>query len=179
MLHYRLKREIREIAKDLRTSLTSSLGDWYNVNVYATNDHIADRLVDRSDSVSEGMRHIKEILESLGKHYACNLLHFALKSSKMELQTIIVYRKVKGKTFAIPLTAKVLPGTETEKPCLVVSIRTVIPEYLTLAGKNTIHVNYQYPKIAFEYDGFRRVLSRLTRLIQSDDCPDALKVLRT
>lgn len=179
MQFYRLKREIRDIAGDLRTLLISSLGDWYNVNVYATNDHIADRLMDRTDSVEKGLGHIKEILESLGKHYACNLLHFARKSSKMELQTIIVYRKIKGKTFAIPLTAKVLPGNEIDKPCLVVSIRTVIPEYVTLAGKNSIHVDYQYPKIAFEYDGYRRVLSRLTRLIQSDDCPDALRVLRT
>lgn len=178
MQFYRLKREIRDIRQNLKNLLTSSLGEWYNVSVYATNDHVADRLLDRSESVEKGLNTMKEILDSLGRHYSCNLLHYALKSGNMDLQTIIVYRKIKGRTFAIPLTAKVMRG-EVGKPTLVVSIRTVIPEYVTLEGKNSIHINYEYPKIVFEYDGYRRVLSRLTRLMQSEECPEALRVLRT
>jgi len=95
------------------------------------------------------------------------------------MQNVVVYRKVNHKIFAVPITIQMFED-EFKDRLINITIRTMHPEYdaPVLAKNQTIHVNYMRPKIEFEYDGSRRVMSRLDKLVVSDDCPDALKVLR-
>lgn len=173
----RLTREVNEIKNKFTNLFIQSLGDWYVIKVYATSDHIADRFLDRSTSLKNDLKTFSEIVYSLANHYSCNLLYF-LKEYE-EIHRVVLHRKVNGKTFAVPVTVKKLPPMEEGgKAAIVITLRTVIPEYTERMPTKNILIDYKYPKITFEYDGFRRVLSRLCRLVQSPECPDALKVLR-
>lgn len=176
----RLISEASDIRALLSSHLTERLGDWYDVRVYMEKRHFADRMLDRSNCIKKDLVIVKDIAEGLGKYYACNILHHALKSSEFDIQSIIAYQKHDIRNFALVLTARIVNHLDLEKPQLQVSIRTVIPEYsvLLLQSRNTILVDYKAPKIVFEYDGYKRKLSRLTNLVQSSECPDALRVLR-
>lgn len=177
MNRYRLIKEVHYIARNLTQLMNETLGDWYDVKVNATNDHVADRLLDRSQSVKKDLKLISDMTESLARHYACNLL--SLVHGKEGSQRIVLYRKINGKTFAIPVTAVIKqPINEGDKPFMLIVIRTFIPEYDASIPDSSIKIDYVYPKIRFEYDGYRRVVSKLTRLIQSPTCPKALTVLR-
>lgn len=173
----RLTREVNDIRLSTLRLLQESLGDWYDIRVFASSDHVADRLIDRSQSLKTNLKIVSDILASMANHYSCNLLYFLHDNN--DLHRIVLYRKIDGKTFAVPITAKRMPPLEEGgKSLLQVVIRTVIPEYALRPSDKKIHIDYKYPKITFEYDGFRRVLSRLTKLVQSENCPSALKVLR-
>lgn len=176
----RLMREVNDMRLALGKTLTEALGDWYIVKVTASNQHVADRILDRATTPEKGLSQVKQMLDELGKYYPCSILHFAQKSRTEGLQNVIAYKRVSpAQIFAIALTTKIIDAPEQEKPVMVVTLRTVVTDYTSsLKDKNTINVAYKAPKIAFEYDGFRRTLSRLTRLVQSDECPDSLKVLR-
>lgn len=177
MNRYRLTREINSIRTKLSNLLNEALGEWYTIKVYASADHVADRLIDRATSIKKDLVLVSEIIESFGKHYSCNLLGVLSKSESME--RIVLFRRVNGKRFAVAITAQMSRNTEnSEKPEISVAIRTVMPDYGNIKKTHEIAVDYKYPKIHFEYDGFRRCVSRLTRLIQSPDCPAMLKVLR-
>jgi hypothetical protein len=158
--------------------LRDSLGEWYNIHVFATSDHVADRFLDRSQSIKKDLAIVKEMLVSLANHYPCKLLYFV--RDNYENQFVVLHRKINGRTFAVPVTVKKFPPMEEGgKEMIRVTIRTVIPDYVSALPAENILIDYKYPKITFEYDGYRRVLSRLARLVQSVECPPALRVLRT
>lgn len=153
------------------------MGDFYTVKVSATRDHIADRFIDRSASIKKDFELYREILQSLAKHYSCNVLYHAVQTKGGGARELIAYRRVNGKVFACVCTVQLF---EEEKPVIALRLRTVIPEYeANINARNAINVNYVPPKIKFEYDGYRRVMSRLDRLIASPDCPPQLRMLKS
>ena len=167
---------INDVRKEINDLFNIVLGEFYTVKVSATRDHIADRFFDRSASIKKDFDLYREILVSLAKHYSCNVLHHAIKTKGGGSQEIIAYRRVNGKVFACVCTVQMFEG---EKPVIALRLRTVIPEFeANLSTRNAIHVNYVPPKIKFEYDGYRRVMSRLDRLIASSDCPPQLRMLK-
>lgn len=177
----RLMYLVNQARKESEVLLRERLGEWYRVIVKSKSDHIADRIMDRSQSLKKCLDTTTSMMIDVSKYFACTILFYADKSRSNggEMINVILYRKIQGKTFAIPTTIRFYEGEEGEKPLIGVVFRTVIPEYeLSLNVRNNINVEYKRPKIVFEYDGYRRRLSRLERLIQSPECPDALKVLR-
>lgn len=173
----RLTYLINTLRKEMNEAFTRSLGDWYIVKISATADHIADRFKDRSASVKKDLELYRELMLSLANHYSCRVLHYAeLARTKGKMQEVVAYRRVNGKIFACAFTVQYFEG---EKPTIAIKLRTVIPEYdSNLGDRNSILVNYVPPKIQFEYDGYRRVMSRLDRLIASKDCPPQLRMLK-
>lgn len=167
---------INDVRKEINDLFNIVLGDFYTIKVSATRDHIADRFIDRSASIKKDFELYRDILISLAKHYSCNVLHHAVKT-KDGAQELIAYRRVNGKVFACVCTVQLFDGEE--KPVIALRLRTVIPEYeANINTRNAINVNYVPPKIKFEYDGYRRVISRLDRLIASPDCPPQLRMLK-
>ena len=131
----------------------------------------------RSASIKKDFELYRDILISLAKHYSCNVLHHVVKTKGGGTQELIAYRLVNGKVFACVCTVQLFDGEE--KPVIALRLRTVIPEYeANINTRNAINVNYVPPKIKFEYDGYRRVMSRLDRLIASPDCPPQLRMLK-
>ena len=174
----RLTKEMNDIRITTMQLLKESLGEWYTIQIHSSSDHVADRFLDRSQSVKKDLATVKEMMVSLANHYPCQLLYFVRDT--YEIKRVVLYRKINGKTFAVPITVKKFPAMEPGgKEMIRVTIRTVIPDYIATLPDESIHINYKYPKITFEYDGYRRVLSRLARLVQSVECPPALRVLRT
>jgi hypothetical protein len=168
---------INDVRKEINDLFNIVLGDFYTVKVSATRDHIADRFIDRSSSIKKDFELYRDILISLAKHYSCNVLHHAVKTKGGGAQELIAYRRVNGKVFACVCTVQLFDGEE--KPVIALRLRTVIPEYeANINTRNAINVNYVPPKIKFEYDGYRRVMSRLDRLIASPDCPPQLRMLK-
>ncbi|UIW12483.1 MAG: hypothetical protein [Enterobacter phage ENC20] len=174
---------INNLRREVNQNFSKALSDWYVTKVSMTTDHIADRFLDRSASVKKDFAIYSEILNSLAKHYSCNVLYYAVKAKNEGMQEVIAYRRINGKVFACAFTVQMFENMDDsvahEKPVIAVRFRTVIPEYtLSLNTRNAIHVNYIAPKIKFEYDGYRRVMSRLDRLIASKDCPPQLYMLK-
>lgn len=176
---YRLRNIINDMRLEMSRILYRTL-EGYAFKINATTDHIADRILDRTTHHTKAINTVNEILISMCEFHACNILHYAQKSfNEGKMQNVVVYRKVNHKIFAIPITIQMFED-EFKDRLINITIRTMHPEYdaPVLAKNQTIHVNYMRPKIEFEYDGFRRVMSRLDKLVVSDDCPEALKVLR-
>lgn len=173
----RLTYLINGVRKEVNAAFERSLGEWFTVKVSATTDHIADRLMDRSASVKKGLDLYSEIMLSLANHYSCRVLYYAEKARNDKPQWLVAYRRVNGKVFACAFTVQVFEN-EGQLPTIAIRLRTVIPEYEQVNRKNAILVDYKAPKINFEYDGYRRVLSRLERLIASKDCPPQLHMLK-
>lgn len=168
---------INDVRKEVNDLFNMVLGDFYTVKVSATRDHIADRFIDRSASIKKDFELYREILHSLAKHYSCNVLYNAVQTKGGGARELIAYRRVNGKVFACVCTVQLF---EEEKPVIALRLRTVIPEYeANINARNAINVNYVPPKIKFEYDGYRRVMSRLDRLIASPDCPPQLRMLKS
>ena len=174
----RLMYLVNSVRKEVSEAFTSALGDWYTIKVAATADHIADRFKDRSVSIKKDIETYRDIMMSLANHYSCYVLTYAVKAKTEGTQEVIVYRRVNGKIFACPITVQMFFNEGEEKPVIAIRLRTVIPEYVSLSNRKTIQVNYVPPKINFEYDGYRRVMSRLDRLIASKDCPPQLWMLK-
>ncbi|AAX78717.1 protein of unknown function [Pseudotevenvirus RB43] len=168
---------INDVRKEVNDLFNMVLGDFYTVKVSATRDHIADRFIDRSASIKKDFELYRDILHSLAKHYSCNVLYHAVQTKGGGARELIAYRRVNGKVFACVCTVQLF---EEEKPVIALRLRTVIPEYeANINARNAINVNYVPPKIKFEYDGYRRVMSRLDRLIASPDCPPQLRMLKS
>lgn len=168
---------INDVRKEVNDLFNMVLGDFYTVKVSATRDHIADRFIDRSASIKKDFELYREILHSLAKHYSCNVLYHAVQTKGGGARELIAYRRVNGKVFACVCTVQLF---EEEKPVIALRLRTVIPEYeANINARNAINVNYVPPKIKFEYDGYRRVMSRMDRLIASPDCPPQLRMLKS
>lgn len=179
MNNARLRNMISDLCKSVNTIFRNNLDEWFHVKVSMTTNHIADRFKDRSASVAKDFQAYSEILTSLAKHYSCNVLYYAEKARTERTQEIVAYRRINGKVFACAFTVQMFEGENGDKPTVAIRFRTVVPEYTAnLNTRNTIHVNYVPPKIKFEYDGYRRVLSRLDRLIASADCPPQLRMLK-
>ncbi|QDH49036.1 hypothetical protein PHYNN_246 [Pantoea phage Phynn] len=180
MNRHRIMREINDLRHETAKILTDALGEWYNVRVWASNAHVADRILDRFSTPEKGMKMLRESMIELSTYYPSYLLTYALKSKEQGLQELIAYKRIDAvTTCAFPLTIKIVNDPQYDKPGIVITMRTVIPDYTaSLADRNSLEINYQHPKIVFEYDGYRRVLSRLTRMITSEECPPALQVLR-
>ncbi|AIK68125.1 hypothetical protein CPTMiller_00189 [Citrobacter phage Miller] len=172
----RLMSRINDVRKEINDLFNIVLGDFYTVKVSATRDHIADRFIDRSSSIKKDFELYRDILISLAKHYSCNVLYHAVQTKGGGARELIAYRRVNGKVFACVCTVQLF---EEEKPVIALRLRTVIPEYeANINARNAINVNYVPPKIKFEYDDYRRVMSRLDRLIASPDCPPQLRMLK-
>lgn len=177
------KYRLRNIINDLRTKMGAELLNnlkmtGYYIKVSATHNHIADRVIDRSTNHIKTVKTVEDMMMSLCNYYSCTLLHYAQKSLTEGMQNVVVYQKINGKFFAVPITVIMYDNADSKN--ITVTIRTVIPDYdkPILARSQKILVDYKPPKIEFEYDGYRRVMSWLDRLIASPKCPDALKVLR-
>lgn len=167
---------INQARKEAENILKDRLGEWHRILVKAKSDHMADRIGDRSDSIKASLNIASEMMFEFCSYHACTILHYAVKAKESsEMQNVIIYRKVGGKTFAIPVTIRYYEDEE-EKDLIAVVFRSVIPEYeLSLNTRNSVHLNHKAPKITFEYNGYRRQLSRLERLVTSPNCPEPLR----
>lgn len=72
---------------------------------------------------------------SLANHYSCYVLTYAVKAKTEGTQEVIVYRRVNGKIFACPITVQMFFNEGEEKPVIAIRLRTVIPEYVSLANR--------------------------------------------
>lgn len=177
------KYRLRNIINDMKLSMCRVLYrnlEGYAFKVHATSDHIADRIMDRTTHHTKAINTVNDMLTSMCEFHSCNILYYAHKSlNEGKMQNVVVYRMVNHKIFAVPITIQMLED-ESKNRLINVVVRTMHPDYdlPVLKNNQSIKADYTPPKIEFEYDGFRRVMSRLDRLIVSDDCPEALKVLR-
>ncbi|QPI17880.1 hypothetical protein POP12_088 [Pectobacterium phage POP12] len=181
MNRYRLASIINDLRLETSKRFNISLGEHgYIVRVNASNYHVADRILDRGNGKPEKIvKILGEMMNSLADHYPCEFLHHARKNiDKETYNDLILTRKIDGKVFAVCCTMR-MELLESGKYDVLLTIRTVITDYVrTVMEKDSIEINFVAPKIHFEYNGYRRCLSRLTKMIESLDCPESLKVLR-
>ncbi|QFR55780.1 hypothetical protein JC221_134 [Yersinia phage JC221] len=182
LTRYRLATILNDTRKDVTVAMNKALADFgYDVTFNFNSYHLADRIIDRSHNHEKTVKLVCEMVTSLAKHYMCNVLFFAEKSKADggKSHNVILYRTINRKVTAIPAQIRMYWDEETQKHYLMITCRTFMDNYdLDIAGKHKINVDYKYPKINFEYNGYRRVMSRLDRLISSPECPDGLKMLR-
>lgn len=161
---------VRRIIRDLKSKIAQETNDHLSqfglkMNLIVTK-HVVDRLFDRSLRMAVDIQNIEQMLQELMDFHLGKLMHKAFFDDDHQL---IVYRSYKNNL--VECLALALDISATGNGEFQVIVRTFMPtasltyvrqrDNLLLAPKRKV-----------------RLVSDLQKMIYSDSCPEALKILR-
>lgn len=165
MNKYKIQSELRAIANITEEHINKELEPFgFRFRVVITH-HVADRIIDRSDNVVRDVRNINYMMQQLRKNYICNLMHYSKETHR--LLVYFKYRKIVHECFALGTTLHV------DDNVIKFTVRTFMPDFRTSNLPTKVRLLVKEPKNRI-FD----VNSPLQRMIYSDNCPEALRMLR-
>lgn len=161
---------VRRIIRDLKSEIAQKTNDHLaqfgiEINLIVTK-HVVDRLFDRSMRVDVDIEKIRGMLEELMDFHLGKLLHKAFFSEDPGLIIYKTYRNNLQDCLALALEV-----TATDNGKFQVIVRTFMPA----AGLTYVK---QRDNILLAPKRKVRLVSNLQKMLYSDNCPEALKILR-
>ena len=165
MNKYKIQNELRAIAKLTEEDINNELEPFGLKFRVVITQHVADRIIDRSENVVRDIRNINFVMQQLRKNHICNLMYYAEETHR--LLVYFNYRKIAHECFALGTTLHV------QDSVIKFTVRTFMPDFKTnnLSTKERLLIKEPVKKIF-------NVNSTLQRMIYSDSCPEVLKMLR-
>lgn len=170
MNKYRLKNELQSIATATKKSLDEELNKFGFRFAIRFNDHVADRMVDRSKNSERDLRNINFMMQQLRNNYICNILHHFMNDNK----EVVLYKRYDLdhiRSFSLGTYFNKIKDKDGNDVFYIV-IRTFIPEYELRLIKDRTSIEIKEPQKKI------RLVSDLQKMLYSDTCPECLHLLR-
>lgn len=161
---------VRRIIRDLKSKIARQTNDHLaqfglEMNLIVTK-HVVDRLFDRSLRMDIDIHTIEDMLQEMMDFHLGRIMHKAFFNDDPQL---IIYRKYRNNL--VECLALALEITSPENGKFQVIVRTFMP----MASLTYVR---QRDNILLAPKRKVRLVSDLQKMIYSDYCPDALKILR-
>lgn len=164
------KYKIRSVLRDVRTKVMKNMNHELNpfnlsVNVTMTN-HVADRILDRSLRQDIDIKNIEELLSNLGDHYLGYMMFRCRQDDENQVLLYKTYRNNFQECFALGVSMKFSEGVYD------LVVRTFIPACRMSYLRERPNFEIKPPKNKV------RLVSPLQKMLYSENCPEALRILR-